>query len=161
AYIRAGAYPHVASAAAGLDPAVFAEWMRKGEKRRAVKAYREVAAAVRLAAAQARLVAEMEGLKTDPRTWLTEGPGKDAPGSAGWSGVVKPIVAVDNSKTVNLLADPSSAALISLLLAALAPYPEARKAAVAALNGEAPRPVALPAPSPAVVTIDAEAVPSG
>jgi hypothetical protein len=36
---------------------------------------------------------------------------------------------------VNLLQDPQSAALIQLLLAALAPFPEARKAAVRALNG--------------------------
>jgi hypothetical protein len=159
AYIRAGAYPHVAAAAAGVEPGVFDDWMDKGTKRRAVEAYRQFAAAVQLATAQARLAAEMAVHQEDPRTWLTKGPGKDAPGKPGWSGVVKPLVAVDNSKTVNLLADPGSAALISLLLAALAPYPEARKAAVAALNGEAPRPAALPAPSPADVVIDVVADP--
>jgi hypothetical protein len=160
AYIRAGAYPHVAAAAAGVDPAVFADWMEKGAKKRAVEAYRQFAAAVQLATAQARLAAEMAVHQEDPRTWLTKGPGKDKPGAAGWSGVVKPIVPVDNRTTVNLLADPGSAALISLLLAALAPYPEARKAAVAALNGEAPRPAALPAPA-AEVVIETEATPAG
>ncbi len=85
----------------------------------------------------------MAVLSDKPDLWLTKGPGKDRADSPGWSGVVKPLVQVDN-RSVNLLADPTSAALLQLLLAALAPFPEARRAALAALNGD-PTPPRLPA----------------
>jgi hypothetical protein len=80
----------------------------------------------------------------DPKTWLTRGPGKDAPGRPGWSGVVKPIINVDN-RQVNMLQDPTANALLTLLFEALTPFPDARKAVADALNGVRPikAPVAL------------------
>ena len=140
AYIRSGAYPAVAAEAAGVDAATFAHWMQLGAKRRGPRRYRELRAAVVAAAAQARVTAELAVFADDPRTWLTKGPGREREGAAGWSGVVKPLVALTENKTVNLMADPAAAALLTMLLAALAPYPEARRAAIDALNGVATRP---------------------
>lgn len=145
AYIRAGSYPHVAAEAAGIPAEVFDDWLRKGSLQRAKKHYQQFRAAVLAAQAQARLSAEIAVLRDDPKTWLTKGPGKETPDKPGWSGVVKPLISLTDNRSVNLLSDPTSSALITLLLNALAQFPEARKAAVEALNGVQPI-KALPAP---------------
>jgi hypothetical protein len=139
AYIRAGAFPHVAATAAGVPSELFDRWLSLAARKRPSAKLRTFAEAINMAQAQARVSAEMELLKEDPRTWLTRGPGKEQPNKPGWSGVVKPIVAIDQRHTINLLADPSTAALLQLFLAAIAPFPEARKAAIDALNQSSPQ----------------------
>jgi hypothetical protein len=152
AYIRSGAYPGTAAQAAGIDRTTFERWLTLGAKRRGPRRYRELLRATTEAAAQARVTAELEVFHNDPKTWLTKGPGRETKDTPGWSGVVRPVVALTDNRTVNLLADPGAAALLNLLLAALAPYPEARRAAIDALNGAArkPHPPALP-PTPQVI----------
>ena len=101
--------------------------------------YRELVAAVAAAAAQARVTAELACFTEDPKTWLTKGPGRETAETPGWSGVVRPVVALTDNRSVNLLTDPTSSAILTMLLAALAPYPEARRAAIDALNQSAER----------------------
>jgi len=149
AFVRAGAFPHVAAAAAGVGAAVHDDWMRRAEGKRAARSFKGYRAAVLLAAAQARAAAELAVHQDKPELWLTKGPGKEKGNSPGWSGVVKPLLTVDN-RSVNLLADPGAAALIQVLLAALVPFPEARRAVLAALNG-----TAAAADEPKRLTLDA------
>jgi len=148
AYVRAGAYPTVAAEAAGVHAAVFRSWMEAGRAKRGARKYREFFAAVTEAVAQARVAAEMACFADDPKTWLTKGPGRETQDTPGWSGVVRPIVALTDNRSVNLLTDPTSSAILTMLLAALSPFPEARRAAIDALNGTARRPSfpALPPP---------------
>ena len=146
AYIRAGAYPAVAAEATGVPASVFRQWIDRGGKRRGPALYRNFRAAVVEAAAQARVTAELACFQDDPKTWLTKGPGRETQETPGWSGVVRPVVALTDNRSVNLLTDPTSSALLTMLLAALSPFPEARRAAIDALNRAARRPAALPAP---------------
>ena len=135
AYVRAGAYPWVAAEAAGVPSALFDAWLVKGQRRcGSGRLYRQLWAAVRTAAAEARIAAEVAMHRDRPDLWLTRGPGKEGQGRPGWSGVVKPLIQVNEQRVVNLLADPGSSAVLTVLLNALAAFPEARKAAVAALN---------------------------
>ncbi len=92
AYIRAGGYPHVAAAAAGVPPRVFRVWLERGERDDAREPYRGFVAGIVQASAQSRLVAEHAVLQKDPKFWLKHGPGKETPESPGWSGEVKPVV---------------------------------------------------------------------
>jgi hypothetical protein len=149
AYIRSGAYPAVAAEAAGVPAPVFRAWLARGDKPRAPAAYRDLRAAVTAAAAQARVTAELACFTDDPKTWLTKGPGRETAETPGWSGVVRPIVALTDNRSVNLLTDPTSSAILTLLLAALVPFPEARRAAIDALNSTAPRRVIPSLPAPA------------
>ena len=110
AYIRAGAYPSVAAAAAGVPAAVFRAWLDRGSKPRAARKYRDLVAAVAAAAAQARVTAELACFQDDPKTWLTKGPGRETAETPGWSGVVRPVVALTDNRSVNLLTDPVSSA---------------------------------------------------
>jgi predicted DNA-binding transcriptional regulator AlpA len=82
AYIRAGAWDHVAAQAVGISKSAFYKWMKWGEEGREPWAtfYKEVTEA----RAIARLRAEVELAKTDPATWLLKGPGRDRPGEPGW-----------------------------------------------------------------------------
>lgn len=148
AFVRAGAYPGTAAEAAGVPQEVFRHWMELGAKRRGPKRYRAFRAAVVEAAAQARVTAELAVFQDDPKTWLTKGPGRETADTPGWSGVVRPVVALTDNRSVNLLADPMASALLTMLLAALTPFPEARRAAIEALNNSTRRP-ALPPPSTA------------
>jgi hypothetical protein len=148
AFVRAGSYPAVAAEAAGITQETFRHWMDLGAKRRATKRYRAFRAAVIQAAAQARVAEELAVYANDPKTWLTKGPGRETQDTPGWSGVVRPVVALTDNRSVNLLADPMASALLSMLLSALTPFPEARRAAIDALNNSTRRP-ALPPPSTA------------
>jgi hypothetical protein len=149
AYIRSGAYPGTAAEAAGIPSEVFRQWMLLGSKRRGPRRFRSFRLAVSEAAAQARVTAELAVFTDDPRTWLTKGPGRETADTPGWSGVVRPVVALTDNRSVNLMADPASSALLTMLLAALSPFPDARRAAIDALNGcvRTP-PKVLPSPPP-------------
>ena len=89
AFVRAGGYPHVAAEAAGVPRRVFDRWLKRGGRRKARQPYRGFAAAVREAAAQARLRAEVAVFDKRPLDWLKCGPGKEAPRRPGWSAAPK------------------------------------------------------------------------
>jgi hypothetical protein len=133
AFIRAGSFPHVAAQAEGITPEEFEDWLRRGRQRRAAGEYRQFAQAVDQAVAQARLRAETAVLADNPMNWLKHGPGKQSPQSPGWTNQVRPPAPSDKDSTKALL-EPELAALLSRILAALVPFPEA-KAAVAAAIG--------------------------
>lgn len=80
AAIRAGAFPWVAAAMHHVHPTTFKGWMKDPRP-----AYTEFQEAVRQATAQARVVAEIEVKKSDPKFWLTKGPGRERPDEPGWS----------------------------------------------------------------------------
>src|SRR6266849_6594521 len=126
-YIRSGGYPWVAAESAGIPRNVFGRWLRQGAKPGSRSLYRRFYDNVIQARAQARLGAEVETRKHDPRYWLTHGPGRERSGSPGWSNPPsgrsikkkKPIAGI-LSKEFLLLLNP--------VLQALVPYPEARAA---------------------------------
>jgi hypothetical protein len=129
--IRAGAYPHVAAEAAGVPAATFADWLQRGEQNH--RRYREFAAQVRQAQAQARLKAEIDARAADPRFWLRHGPGKETPEVPGWTQPVKVL-----HRAASPGDDPFGSAEWALLwttiLAALQDFPDARRALAAAVE---------------------------
>ena len=130
AFIRAGGFPHVAAEAAGIPAEVFERRRQQGEAPRAPQRYRAFASAVRQAAAQARLGAEVSVREDKPLDWLRSGPGRDTPGSAGWTATVRPHSAAGDAP---LLAHPEVQALIATVMCLLEPYPEVRSTVAAAL----------------------------
>jgi hypothetical protein len=126
AYVRAGGFPHVAAEAAGVPRAVFDAWLRSGAGARAAGKYRRLVAAVRGAAAEARLGAEIAAHKDKPLDWLKSGPGKERLDAAGWSAAAKAQPGGDRPPP--LLMQPEFVALIRGMVKALATYPEARVA---------------------------------
>jgi hypothetical protein len=83
-YIRLGAFCHVAAQSLGVSNQTFWKWMRKGEFHRKGP-YRRFYLDVCHAQAEARMLAEVEVRKMDPRFWLSKGPGKTKPGDPGWT----------------------------------------------------------------------------
>jgi hypothetical protein len=133
-FIRAGGYPLVAAAAAGVPPKVYRSWLRRGETKQAREPFRSFARDVRQAIAQGRLRAELAVFDKDPKFWLKHGPGKEAPGNPGWTGEVKPAATVQKAAVQE---SEAWMALSARLFQALADFPEARQA-VAEVLGQKP-----------------------
>jgi hypothetical protein len=129
AFIRAGGYPHVAAEAAGVPRRIFERWLRYGSKSRHLAIYGAFAKAIRQAAAQARLRAEIAVLESKPLDWLKFGPGKETGDNPGWTATVKALTA-RSKRDANALEDPTVRALLAALPQVLAPFPEARDAVV-------------------------------
>jgi hypothetical protein len=134
AYVRGGGFPHVAAEAAGVPAEVFDDWMRQGERPGGARRYRAFALAVRQAAAQARLAAEVEAREKKALDWLRCGPGRETVGRPGWTATVKPRAAAAAAP----LLDPATQALVANLLDSLCPFPEARVTAAGRLNDAFP-----------------------
>jgi hypothetical protein len=130
--IRAGGYPHVAAEARGVSRKLFERWLRLGGRKNAPEPFAGFAVEVRSAAAQARLRAEMHILDEAPRVWLEHGPGREGPGNAGWSGSVK-ATDMATGQQQNPLLDERFLAHCRSMREALAPYPEAHAALMAAM----------------------------
>lgn len=82
--ITKGAFDHVAASAARIAPSTFYHWMDLGsEASRGI--YYDFYVAVCEARATARAKAESIVYNTDPYKWLRFGPGRDRPGSPGWT----------------------------------------------------------------------------
>jgi len=131
AAIRAGGYPHVAAEASGVPKDVFDDWLAQGNRKNAWEPFRSFAMAVREAFAQARLRAEVEGYKKNPRMWLVNGPGRESEQRPGWSTSVKPAATTPESR--NVLCDPEIMELFHKVLEALNPFPDARQKVADAL----------------------------
>ncbi len=101
-------------------------------------------AEVTQAIAQARLLAEIDVRKKDPRVWLSRGPGRETANNPGWTRETKPIVFRDNRR-LNILATPEWMSLWSRMLEAIQQFPEARAALAAAVEETEPK--QLPPPS--------------
>jgi hypothetical protein len=127
--IRAGGYPHVAAEAWGVPAKVFRRWLERGKDKKAPAWYRRLARAVRRAVGQARLLAETIVFKDDMHFWLRHGPGKEMPGSPGWSALAKPWTGTHQSRE-NFLLSPEFQAIRTLLDSTLEPFPEAHAAVV-------------------------------
>jgi hypothetical protein len=136
AFIRQGGFPEVAAEAAGIPQATFRQWLARSEKPLAATSYRTFAAEVRKAAAQARVLAEMEAIKKNPLAWLKHGPGRETANMPGWTLPVRSPLGLGRG-TAHALAQPELADLCAVLLRVLTPFPEARTAAAAALTGGA------------------------
>jgi hypothetical protein len=122
-YIRAGGFPEVAAEAAGVARETFALWMRRGEQPRS--RYRKFALAVRQAAAQARLKAEIEIREQQPRTWLLHGPGRDRGGLVGWSAMARSDMGTRDPDNELMMAGAMNR-LLQNVMAALGDHPEVR-----------------------------------
>jgi hypothetical protein len=124
-FIRAGGFPWVAAEGAGIPRKIFGLWLRRGKKPRARKLYRRFYESVLQAQAQARLTAELETRKKDPRFWLSHGPGREQPGAPGWTNPSKPIQRQKTSQQ-DLLVSHLFMKCLSRVVEALAPFPEQR-----------------------------------
>ena len=133
-YIQSGGYPLVAAEAAGVPADIFLQWLQWGDKKKAREPYRGFARAVRQAAAHGRLVAELAVHEKDPRFWLTHGPGKERPRHPGWTGEVRGGSGTDDSTAPAGNAEAQWQTLHTLLMRALAEFPEARLAVAQALR---------------------------
>lgn len=129
--LRAGGYEHVSAEAWGVSFEQFQDWLQRGRRRGAPPALRAFADEVRGAIAQARLRAEAEIFKDNPKMWLQNGPGRDRRGRPGWASAT---AARDGDEAENLLARPEIQALFVTLYRALEAYPEARVALADALT---------------------------
>ena len=138
-YIHCGGFPHVAAEALGVPRELFDTWLRRGSKPRARRMYREFAAAVRRAAAVARLHKETATFLERPLDWLRYGPGKETEDSPGWTVAPSPTFQ-PAAVTVNPLAIPEVVELLNELVQVLAPIPEAREALGRFLERAAARP---------------------
>jgi hypothetical protein len=126
--IRAGGFAQISAEAAGIGRETFERWLRIGQRNKK-QPYRSFFEKVRQAVAQARLRAEMDVREKDVRFWLRYGPGKETVDTPGWSAPPKPVYRSDrpvHSRDLQLLG--------TLLLDALQPYPEARRACHQALK---------------------------
>jgi len=126
AYARAGGFVESAAEAAGVPAAVFADWMHQGERPDAHPPFADFARAVRAAQAQGRLRAEIDVRESRPLDWLRYGPGRDSARLPGWGAAVKP--RVGPLEEAAPLESPAVRSMLSRILSALAPFPEARAA---------------------------------
>jgi hypothetical protein len=135
ATIRSGCFPRVAAEAWGLPAHVFDRWMRGARRRRPrpPRTIRTFVERVRQALAHARLTAEMEVRKKDPKFWLCHGPGRETKTAPGWTTAAKPASVPDGGST-DVLASPEGNRLCVLILRTLAAFPDARAAVAAALG---------------------------
>lgn len=145
-YISAGTFELVAAEAAGISKRQFNRWIAAGSKQTAKQAQRRLYKEVVRAKAQARALAEIELYKGDKRTWLKSGPGKEQPGSPGWSREAKPTIFQTNQQ-VNVTSSPEWNALLETIIGCLSPFPEARQAISKALL-QFENQKALPPPKP-------------
>lgn len=131
-YVRAGGFPNVAAAAAGLPADVFVRWLRRGGEPGARRRYRDFRAAVLQAAAQARMAAEVQVFQKRPLDWLRCGPGRHAADGPGWTAAAKAPAAGPDRET-NLLLRPEVQQLLQVLLDQLSAHPDLRARLAAAL----------------------------
>jgi len=125
AFVRAGAFPHIAAQAAGLPLNVFHLWMKRGDLRYSI--FRQFKLHLLECQAQARVGAEISTYQDNPEVWLRQGPGKDAIDNPGWSHAAKAIIH-NSSQTLNLVLTPELAAIFGSVFQILSPYPDALKA---------------------------------
>src|SRR6516165_8040445 len=92
-WVRAGGYPHVAAAAAGVSEERWQLWRVRSTRR---EPYKSFFAAIAQAHATARLKAETTTLEQDARFWLKHGPGREGPSNPGWTTMVGPMLMQTN-----------------------------------------------------------------
>src|SRR5262245_47982131 len=129
--IHFGGFPDTAAEAAGIPCEVFHRWLRYGQSKRPNPLYRNFLLAVRKAQAEARLTAEHRALEDRPLDWLKNGPGKETARLPGWTSPIKPATP---SKRKGGMSARRAQELITILLEALTPFPEARVAVAEALS---------------------------
>jgi len=126
-FIRSGGYPWVAAESAGIPRAVFANWLRRGVCTGSRSRYRLFYQHVLEARAQARLSAEIETRKDDPRFWLTHGPGMEKVNAPGWTNPASGRLASKKEQTGRDVTK-QFLKMLDPILEVLAPFPEAREA---------------------------------
>ena len=131
ALVRAGGFPHVVAVAAGVPVRVFEYWLRCGRAKKPQPLYRDLLEQVEQAQAQARLVAETQALRKAPLSWLRYGPGRQTGRLPGWTDAVKPPKAERHAFASSVRRTQE---LVSTMLEALEPFPEARAALAQALD---------------------------
>ncbi len=132
-YVRAGGFPQVAAAAAGLPADVFARLLRRGSAPGARGRCRDFRAAVLQAAAQARMAAEVQVFQKRPLDWLRYGPGRQAADSPGWTAPAK-APAIAPSDETQLLLRPEVQQVLQIILDHLSAYPDLRARVAARLG---------------------------
>ncbi len=129
AAIRAGSYDWVSAEANGVSRTAFRDWVKRGE-RDGEEPFLSFARDVRTARSQARLSAEIEVRKDQPFNWLRFGPGRERDDEPGWTESRE----VKHSGSVDLIHSQEWLQISTAVEAALAPFPDARLAVVAALR---------------------------
>ena len=126
-FIRSGGYPWVAAEGAGIPRAIFRQWMRQGARPQGRALYRRFHENVLQARAQARLSAEMDTKKLDPRFWLTHGPGREKAAAPGWTNPPSARRGAKKERATRILTK-EFLEMLSPILQAVADFPEAREA---------------------------------
>jgi hypothetical protein len=107
AFIRQGSYDYSAAEACGISRHTFFEWLARGdgrdEKRRGDRHYVEFARAVRCAQAEARVLAEIQIKKMDPKWWLSR-MHRDRPSEPAWSNPTRAELPVDDDQPLTIMA---------------------------------------------------------
>src|SRR5262245_4893508 len=127
---RAGAFTESAAEAAGIPCEVFHRWLRFGQSKRPNPLYRNFLLAVRQSQGYARVTAEHQAHDDRPVDWLRNGPGKETARMPGWTSPIRPATP---TKRKGGLSARRAQELITILLEALTPFPEARIAVAEAL----------------------------
>jgi hypothetical protein len=115
AFIRAGGFPDVAAAAAGLSPKRLRRWLRVGRCNDANANVRSFALAIFQSRGQGRLQAEIAVHDAMPLDWLRYGPGKGTTRRPGWTNAIR-IVPLTSSSDLSPLAGPTWQALLEQVL---------------------------------------------
>jgi hypothetical protein len=126
-FIRSGGYPWVAAESAGIPRAVFSRWLRRGIRPGSRTRYRLFYNNVLEAHAQARLSAEIETRKHDPRFWLTHGPGREKANAPGWTNPASGR-STNKKEHAGRTFTKEFLRMLDPVLEALIPFPEAREA---------------------------------
>jgi hypothetical protein len=134
--IKAGAFEEVAAELLGVPLLLYRHWLARGEGPGARGPCRDLLRAVRQARAQARLLAEMDLRRDAPKVWLLNGPGKDTTDLPGWAAPPRPREH-GREAPLNPLEHPEVVALMSAVMEALLPFPDARAAVLNVLDGMA------------------------
>lgn len=106
AFIRQGAYDYSAAEACGISRKTFFEWLARGEgqdkQRLGNRRYAEFARAVRRAQGEARVPAEIQIKKIDPKWWLSS-MHRDKPIEPAWSNPTKTELPSDGGQPLTIL----------------------------------------------------------
>jgi hypothetical protein len=132
-FIRSGGYPWVAAESAGIPRAVFRQWLRRGTNPGSRGLFRNFYQNVLQARAQARLSAEVDTRKSDPRFWLTHGPGREKSGAPGWTNP-PPGRTISKKERAGRILTKEFLEMLEPVLQALAGFPDAREAVARELD---------------------------
>jgi len=126
--IRLGAYAYIVAEAAGINSSTWNAWLAKGAESEPGTIHRKFHDDVMRAQSRARMLAELEVKRSDPKFWLTRGPGKARLGRPGWTETLavtgdEGAAPIQSSSREMATANDLAATLQILMEIGIIPYP--------------------------------------